>query len=435
MPPNHSHTSQRSRAFHDYMWRAALPERRAILPVGALGIPVGHRRPTLQTIVKCPSGVTLVLCCMLALTVGCRKGPKADKRQGPGDAPVPVGVAVAEQRDVPVRLRAIGTVEPYQTVAVKSQVQGELIEVRFTEGRSVKAGEVLFVIDPRPFEVALRLAQATLAKNTAIAKDAQAEAARMAGLLGSEAAAQRESERAAAAADAAWAQVEADRANVDQAGLNLEYCTIRAPFDAYAGSLLAYKGAILKARETDLVTLNQVCPILVTFAVPEQLLAEIRANHAIAPLEIEALPFGDALTFERGLLTFIDNEVDRATGMIRLRGNFRNEGHRLWPGQFVNVVLLLRVSRGAVVLPTRAVQTGQSGRYVFVVKPDESVEMRSVAPGYESDGWTIIDEGLEAGETVVTDGHLRLEPGAKVQLKLDSATMPASQFATTGPAT
>jgi len=359
--------------------------------------------------------------------VGCRRGEDEAKKKGAGDAPVPVAVAVAEQRDVPVRLPAIGTVEPVQVVSVRSQVQGELTEIRFSEGQFVKSGDVLFIIDPRPYEVALRLAQATLAKDAALAKDAQAEAARMAGLFGSEAAAQRESERASAQADAAQAQVDADRANVEQAKLNLEYCTIRAPFDAYVGSLLVHKGAILKARETDLVALNQVNPIYVTFSVPEQRLAEIRANHAAKPLEVEAMPPDDNTAPERGLLTFIDNEVDRTTGTIRLRGTFQNEGHRLWPGQFVNVMLRLSLRVGAVVVPSQAVQTSQAGQFIFVARDDGTAEMRTVKPGYEIAGWAVIEDGVKPGETVVTDGQLRLVAGSKVQPKNRVATAPASR--------
>jgi multidrug efflux system membrane fusion protein len=364
---------------------------------------------------------------VLIVIVGCRRTGSEGGRSSPAEAFVPVAVAVVEQRDVPVQIRAIGTVEPYRTVPVKSQVQGELTEVRFVEGQFVKTGDILFVIDPRPFEVAQRLAEATLAKDTALAKDSEAEASRLAGLYGKAAAGQRESEQARAAADAGWAQVDADRAAVDRAKLNLEYCTIRAPFDGFAGGLLVHQGAILKVGDTEMVTLNQVSPIYAAFAVPEQDLAEIRANNDAKPLEVEAAHPGETGPVERGQLSFIDNEADRTTGTIRLKATFANEQHRLWPGQFVNVVLTVAVEKGAVGVPTQAIQTGQAGQYVFVVKPDDSVEMRPVKPGREVAGWTVVADGLQPGETVVTDGQLRLVAGTKVQRKSEGKTDAASQ--------
>jgi membrane fusion protein, multidrug efflux system len=364
----------------------------------------------------------------LAALGGCdRSAAEGNAARSDAEAGVPVSAALVEQRDVPVQLRAIGTVEAYRTVSIKSQVQGELTDICFKEGQYVSEGDVLFKIDARSYEVALRLAEATLAKDLALAKDAETEAVWMKGLVGSEAAAQREGERAQAAADAALAQADADRAAVDNAKLDLEWCTIRAPFEGYTGSLMVHRGAILKSRETELITLNQVKPIYVTFSVPENQLGDIKAISDVGSLVVEASFPGEAGPPKRGTLSFMDNQADRTTGMIRLRGTFSNEDKRLWPGQFVNVALTLSEERGAVLVPTQAIQTGQKGQFVFVVKEDMTVEKRPVARRLELDGWTVVAGELAAGQTVVTDGQLRLVDGSKVQIKTDARTKAASQ--------
>ncbi|HVP12221.1 MAG TPA: efflux RND transporter periplasmic adaptor subunit [Phycisphaerae bacterium] len=365
----------------------------------------------------CAAGGCFAIVIAVAALGGCKRSEAEGRTPSAADAGVPVSVAEVQQRDVPVQLRAIGTVEAYRIVSIKSQVQGELTEICFNEGQYVNQGDVLFKIDARPYEVALRLAEATLAKDSALAKDAEAEAVWMKDLVGSEAAAQREGEKARAAADAAWAQVDADKAAVDNAKLDLEWCTIKAPFEGYTGSLMVHRGAILKSRETELISLNQVRPVYVTFSVPENQLGDIKANSAIGSLEVDATFPGEEEPPIRGTLSFLDNQADRTTGMIRLKGTFANEDKRLWPGQFVNVALTLAQEHGAVLVPTQAIQTGQKGQYVFVVKEDQTVEMRTVTPGREVDGWTVVGGGLEAGQTVVTDGQLRLVPGARIQQK------------------
>jgi membrane fusion protein, multidrug efflux system len=373
---------------------------------------------------------------VLAALGGCKRSAAEDQMaRGAGEAGIPVSVATVEQRDVPVQLRAIGTVEAYRIVSIKSQVQGELIQICFDEGQYVNQGDILFKIDARPYEVALRLAEATLAKDTALAKDAEAEAVWMKGLVGSEAAAQREGEKTRATADAAWAQVDADRASIDNAKLDLEWCTIKAPFEGYTGSLMVHRGAILKSRDTDLITLNQVKPIYVTFSVPENQLGDVKANSAVGVLPVDATFPGESGPPIRGTLSFIDNQADRTTGMIRLRGTFANEDKRLWPGQFVNVALTLASEHNAILVPTQAIQTGQSGQYVFVVKDDQTVEMRPVTPRREAEGSTVVAAGLEAGQTVVTDGQLRLVNGAKAQIKSEAGKNTTSQPATSQTAT
>ena len=369
----------------------------------------------------------------LVLAVGLSGGCKKNEAQGgmgkAGAPPVPVSIAQVQQRDVPVQIRAIGTVEPYRTVSIRSQVQGELTEIGFKEGQYVNEGDILFKIDARSYEVALRLAEATLAKDIALAKDAESEAAWMKGLFSSNAAAERESEKARALADAAQAQVDADKAAVDNARLDVQWCTIRAPFEGYTGSLMMYPGAILKSRETDLVVLNQVKPIYVTFSVPENQLGSIEASAATSALAVEAsFPSGSDPAI-RGTLAFLDNQADRTTGMIRLRGVFANEDRRLWPGQFVNVALTVANEAGAILVPTQAIQVGQTGQFVFVVKADQTVEQRPVKSRREVDGWTVVEGGLEANQEVVTDGQLRLVPGSRIQPK--SVPAPTSQSTTT----
>lgn len=411
------------------------PDKRRVL-AGAGGGLASRSRPSLKR-------AWLAVGCLFGLLVapgvlgGCKRSATQDNvSASTSAAAVPVSVATVEQRDVPVQVRAIGTVEPYRTVSLKSQVQGELIEVAFKEGQYVNEGDVLFKIDPRPYEAALKLAEATLAKGMAVAKDAEEEAKWLAGLLGSDAAAERESERARAAADSAWAQVDADRATVDDAKLSLAYCTIRAPFEGFTGSLMVHHGAVLKARETDLVVLNQVKPIYVSFSVPESQLGDIRTNVAVGSLEVEAAFPTSAGPPVRGVLSFVDNQADHTTGMIRLKGTFANEDNdqHLWPGQFVNVALTLSTDRGAILVPTQAVQTGQTGQFVFVVKEDQTVMMKQVTSRQEANGWTVVQGELKPGQTVVTDGQLRLVPGSRVEFKAKAPIEAASRPATTSAA-
>jgi len=348
---------------------------------------------------------------------GCAKAAATDARRGGLDANVPVRVATAGQEDVPVQLHAIARVEAYQTVTVKPQVAGQLVSIHFAEGQDVKAGDLLYSIDPRPFQAALAEAQANVAKNTALANDAGIEAEWAADMVKQNAAAKREFERAKAAAESLRATVQAGVAEVDQARLNLEYCTIRSPLDGRTGSRLADVGNVTKANETALVVINQLNPIYVTFAVPEQYLADISQCQAASPLVVTAVVDPNGTTTERGVLTFIDNAVDRTTGMITLKGTFPNDDRRLWPGLFVNAFLTLTTLPRAVVIPSQAVQTGQGGPYVFVVKADRTVESRPVLTGPAVGERVVITNGVQAGETVVTDGQLRLVPGARVVIK------------------
>lgn len=330
---------------------------------------------------------------------------------------VPVTVATAVKQDVPVQVPAIGTVEAYATVTVKSLVPGQITKVAFREGQDVKRGDLLFEIDPVPYRAALNAAEATLAKDAALRENAEKEAKRYAVLIEKDLVPRQQYDQATANLAALEATVKADAALVEQSRVKLGYCFIRSPIDGRTGSLGVNQGNVVKDNDTTLVVINQVTPIYVAFSVPEQRLAEIRKYEASGTLETLAVLPGEENRPVRGTLDFIGNQVDKTTGTIPLKGKFANVDRRLWPGQFVNVSLRLTVLRGAVVVPSQAVQTGQAGQYLFVVKPDRSVEMRSVETGQTHEGSTVIEKGVSPGEQVVTDGQLGLVPGSRITEK------------------
>ena len=394
-----------------------------------------------------------VLVCLSGLAVvSCKK---AATTQAMGGMPAtPVAVAKAEQKTIPVQVRQIGAVEPITTIAVKAQVGGELIKVLFKEGQDVKKGQELFEIDSRPYQQALDQAQANLNKDTALIAQAQANLAkdseqtksakvladRYAALLKDGIASKEQSEgyqttlgtqqeamRADQAALASSrAAAESDRVAIETAKLNLSYCSLRSPIDGRAGSLLVQAGNLVKANDTTaLVNINQITPINVTFSVPQQQLEEIRRYNTASPLTVEAKPNNDTSTQSVvGKLSFIDNTVDNTTGTIKLKATFANADHALWPGQFVNVILTLKTLTNAVVVPSETIQSGQQGQFAFVVKPDQTAELRVVTPGETVDKLTVVQNGIAAGETVVTDGQLRLFPGAPVRVA--AAAKPAA---------
>lgn len=345
----------------------------------------------------------------------------ANKEEPKPKPPVPVKVAVSAQKTVPVQIRVIGNVEAYSTVSIKSQVNGILEKVYFREGEDVRRGELLFTIDSRPFEAALRQARAALARDIAQEKFARTQASRYAALLKDGIVSQDQYEQLRATADALAETVRADRAAVDNAVVMLGYCSIRSPLDGRTGNLMVQAGNLVKANDVPiLVTINQIHPIYVTFSVPEQELAGIKRHMASRNLKVEAFIPGDTGPAEQGVISFLDNMVDSATGTIKIKGTFANGQTRLWPGQFVDVVLTLANIPDAVVAPSQAVQTGQEGQYLFVVKPDRTVALRQVETGVQFNGEIVIAKGLRAGETVVTDGQLNLVPGAKVEIKKDA---------------
>jgi multidrug efflux system membrane fusion protein len=334
---------------------------------------------------------------------------------------VPVTVATAVRRDFPVQVRAIGTVEAYSTVTVKSMVAGQITKVAFKEGQDVKKGDLLFEIDPVPYEAALKAAEATLARDVALKENAEKEAKRYAFLIEKDLIPRQQFDQVTANLAALEATVKVDAAMVEQSRVKLGYCFLRSPIDGRTGDLSVNGGNVVKENDTKLVVINQIIPIYVTFSVPEQHLAEIRRHRAEGNLAVEAvLPGGENGSLQ-GSLDFISNEVDRTTGTIQLKGKFANADRRLWPGQFVNVSLTLAVRRDAVLVPTQAIQTGQEGRYVFVIKPDLTAEMRPVTIGPSPEGDTVIEQGVQAGEQVVTDGQLGLVQGSRVEVKSPEA--------------
>jgi multidrug efflux system membrane fusion protein len=363
---------------------------------------------------------------LAAAAAGCGSENKASAAPG-GRGPAPVVVAPVIQRDVPVEIRSIATVEPYTTVTIRSRVAGQLQKVHIRPGQEVKSGDLLFEVDPRPFEAALHQAQATLERDKALASNARIDAERLAGLIKNSVATQEEADKARFAAAAADATVRADEAMVETVRLQLDYTKIRSPIDGRAGELLADLGNVVKVDDTPLLTINQIEPIYVMFNVPEQDLDRIRKYSGNVQPDVEVTVPPDTKPSETGKLTFIDNEVDRTTGTLRLRATFANQDHRLWPGQFVQANLKLTTDPGAIVIPSRAIQNGQNGTFVFTLNDDMTVAMKRVnvrrAMGEES----VIDPVLSADERVVVDGHLRLTPGAKVQLSDRPTTAPATQ--------
>lgn len=359
---------------------------------------------------------------------------------------VPVSAADVMSRDVPVQLSAIGTVVAYTTVSIKSQVNGEIREVHFKEGQQVRKGDLLFTVDSRPFETDLRRAEANLARDNAQLKQAEANLARDVAqaknaaverhryqqLLEKGVAAPEQFDAARTTDEALTAAVNADKAAIDnskeairadQAAIDsvkiqLGYCNVQSPIDGRTGSLLIHPGNLVKSNDAAaMVVINQVFPIYVSFAVPEQYLQDIRKFTSEGKLKVQAVIAGDDTRPIDGILAFIDNAVDSNTGTIRLKGSFTNQDRRLWPGQFVSVVLTLTTQAGAVVVPSEAVQTGQAGTFVFIVKPDLKVESRPITAGRTVGSQTIILKGLQPGEKVVTDGQIRLMTGATVQIK------------------
>lgn len=371
---------------------------------------------------KMPGWFFLVLLfVVLSLLPACsakkaKKAPVAEK--------VPVIVALAVEKDVPIRLKAIGNVRPYSTVSVTSLVQGKLLNVYFTEGQNVQKGQKLFLIDPEPFKITVNHMEAELARNNAQLLNAGVADRRYAELAKKGYVAQEQYENV----HTQFATLEATLRSADQdlenAKLQLSYCTIYAPISGRTGSLLVHPGNLVKSNDqaNPLVIINQVQPILVAFSVPEQRLPEIRDFMRSRSLKVEVIVANDPTHSVSGSLNFIDNTVNSNTGTIDLKAVFSNQENRLWPGQFGSVVLDLTTRKNAVVIPTPAVQMTGEGQFVFVVKSDSSVEKRAVEVTTISVTDTIVEKGISQGETVVTDGQLRLVPGAKIEIKGQKAS-------------
>ena len=395
--------------------------------------------------------ITVSLAGLLGVLVGCTSGQvsatgpgggRGGKKGGGGD--VPVTVATATEKTVPVEIQVIGNVEAYSTISVKAQVGGELTNVYFHEGDYVKKRDALFTIDPRPFQASLNQALATVAKDEASLGQARANLARdSANLRYQESQATRyqelfkggiiskdQSEQLTATADAttqavaadkaaiesAQAELAASKAAVDASRIQLSYTSIPSPIDGRTGNLTIKQGNVV-APNLELITITQVEPIYVTFSVPEAQLSDIKRYMAQRKLPVRARLQDEEGTEEAGVLTFVDNAVDTTTGTIKLKGTFENHDRKLWPGQFVRVTLRLSTRPNAIVVPNQAIQTGQNGTFVWVVKPNRSVEVRNVTASLRVDQDMVVDHGLEAGETVVTEGQLRLAPDSRVVVR------------------
>jgi multidrug efflux system membrane fusion protein len=329
-----------------------------------------------------------------------------------------VTVATAVRQDVPVTLKAIGSVEASNTVKVRARVGGELMRVAFNEGQAVRPGDLLFTLDARSYESALQSAQADSARGAAQAASAQAREQRYAELIGKDFVTRQDFDEAKANAAALRATLQAHAAAVRNARLNLSYCTIRAPISGRTGTLLARQGNLVSANDPNpLVVIQQLVPIQVGFAVPEQRLPEIRRYSGEGTLRVQVTANGDNTGVREGVLAFIDNTVDRNTGTILLKATFPNEDQALWPGQFVDVALVLTTLKDAVVVPTQAVQKGQRGDFVYLVKPDQTVGMQPVTVALALESQVLVSQGVQPDDRVVTDGQLRLFPGAKVDIR------------------
>jgi multidrug efflux system membrane fusion protein len=358
------------------------------------------------------------------LAGGCSRGTKP---AAGGAAPVLVGTAFTTNLPVQINPPPVGHVMPYSTVTVHSQIGGKISQVHFKEGQPVKHGDLLFTIDPRPAEAALSQAKATLLHDRAQLENAKIQFAREQKLFDQKLVSQDEFDTSKAGMDALQGTVQADEATVTNALLSLEYTKIRSPIDGITGNLLFYQGNVVKAPDDTLVTINQVHPIYVGFAVPEQYLPQIQSEMKQRQLKVQATFENMNVPPPQGELTFINNTVDEATGTILLKATFSNEQSVLWPGQFINVELTLSELTNAVVVPSPAIQTGQNGEYVYILKPDQTVDERPVTIGITYQDKTVVLKGLAAGETVVTDGQLRLTPGAKVNVnKSETSGSPAN---------
>ena len=365
---------------------------------------------------------------LAALAAGaCAKGEAQPQQQAAAPPAVPVTVGTAVRKAMPLDASVVGTVEAYSTVSVRAQITGELTAVNFQQGDDVTAGQELFTLDRRPLEGALQQAQATLERDTAQAANAKAIMQRYDQLVERGIVAREQRDNARTSVAALEATLASDRAAVENAKVQLQYATIRAPISGRTGALMVNAGNLVRANDqAPLVTINQLTPIYVSFALPEPLLPDLRRYMARGSLRVEARPSSGESHLATGTVTFIDNAVDQTTGTIKVKGTFPNADRQLWPGQFVNVVVRLMTEAAAIVVPTLAVQTGPDGSYVYLVKADQTVELRPVVVARVAGDETVIKDGLVPGDTIVTDGHLRLVPGSRISVRGAEAAKPTS---------
>lgn len=388
------------------------------------------------------ASVAAAVCLLGALMqTGCTKESAA--KPPPMPVASPVVVAQAQKRDVPLKVESVATAKPFIIINVKPQISGMIVQKLFTAGQWVDKGFVLYRLDDRPYRAELEQAVARMARDQALAEHAKSEADRKTELARTRSASPWEAEQATTTYKAAVAQVEADKAEIEQIKLKIEYCEIKAPIDGYLGPTITYGNNVVKENETLMVVIHQITPIYVEMAVPQRHLADVRramaqaaeakakdAKAAGVPFEV-LLPDdvnGEAIG---GELLFINNTVDEETGTLVVRGVFPNKDRRLWPGQYLRGRLTIGVLKDAVVIPAAALQESQNGTYVFIVKPDNTVEMRPVTAGTQLKEQIVVTKGLSGGETVVTEGQLRLIPGAKVELNKPAADSKPQQKAAT----
>ena len=352
-----------------------------------------------------------------------------------GRPPAPVVVASVEQQDIPVQIKAIGNVEAYQTVQIRSQVNGQIQKIFFKEGEDVRQGQRLFQLDKRPFQADLEKAIGQMKRDQAQAENSRMQTERSSSLEKEGIVSHEQSGLLNSQAKADASGVDADKAAVDAARVQLQYTDIVAPINARAGALMINLGNLVKANDTPyLVQLNQVTPIYVTFFVPEANLDRVRQRFSAGQLKVLAYPKGQSDGPAEGRLTFIDNGVDTTTGMFKLKATFQNKDRRLWPGEFVDVALQLSIQKNAVVVPTKSIQTGQQGEYVYVVRADSTAESRPVKTMGVYQNLTVISNGLNAGEHVIVNGQLRVAPNAKVVVQGGLPGTQADSPAAKGPA-
>jgi multidrug efflux system membrane fusion protein len=366
------------------------------------------------------------------LIAGCTKtaSPVQAARASADDNAVLVTVAPVVRKTMPLEIRVIGTAEAESTVAVHAQITGAITSVNFKEGDDVTEGQELFTLDRRPLEATLAQVEANLARDLATSSNARTQAGRYQTLAARGLVSGQEMQASTTAAAALEATVEADRAAVENAKVQLEYATIKAPISGRTGALIVHPGNLVRANDaTPLVVINRIAPINVSFGIPEGQLPAFKRYLAERTLRVEANAPSETVA-SMGHIAFIDNAVDPTTGTIKIKGSFANEDRRLWPGQFVNVVVTLRMDSTAIVVPTAAIQAGQRGDFAYVVKPNQTVDLRSVTIDRTAGAESVVKDGLAPGETVITDGQLRLVAGSHIKVKSDATQPGSAQVAT-----
>jgi multidrug efflux system membrane fusion protein len=366
--------------------------------------------------------VAVLLVFVLWLAPGCGRdsAPAGPAGTSGKKKEIPVRVAKAEVKTVPVMLKSVGQVEAGESISVKAQVDGELQAIHFKEGREVKKGDVLFTINPAPYTAKLRQAEAVLARDRAQLDNARRQVDRNRGLTEKNFISQEEFDQLKTEVTALEATVKADQAAVESARLDLGYCTLRSAVSGVAGAVSVDQGNLVKSSEgKTLVVINRMNPVKVTFTVPEKDLSDFRTFMAAGHLDVEASPQGKEDVLSKGRVVFLDNTVDATSGTVRLKAEFANQDRRLWPGQFVTVTVTLTRSADAVTVPARAVVNSQDGPSVFIAKPDMTVEFRPVTVERIQGDVAVMAKGLSAGETVVVDGLLKLTPGSRISVVSD----------------